>query len=450
VVALLLVADWIVATLAILAGLEFREWQRAQPLGEQGYSHQFLLAWSMAAGAWFVWLMAIRRTYEMKASYSITQTLTNLLKAVGLWSLSIWAFIGVFRVTGFAPRVGVIYCIITLVGLVGLWRLLAFFVLTRERMRKAASSRILIVGWNAEARQMRDAMKLDVSLLGEVIGCVGRADGTFTEPPPPDLRVLGNYAALVQVIREERVNLLVLSDTSLPPEEIQRLALLCEREMIQFSLILDYFPALRSRLHVQNISGVPLVGRSQLPIDSTINRAVKRTIDLAGALVGLLLSAPLISVFCLLLFRQKRTSRSGNSFFIFKIRSMKMNAEAGTGAVWCKPEDDRRLRVGAFMRRWNIDELPQFYNVLIGDMSLVGPRPERPELIERFKDEIPSYNLRHEVRTGLTGWAQIQGLRGNTDLRKRIEADLYYLENWSVALDFYCMIATFFRVKNAY
>ena len=129
---------------------------------------------------------------------------------------------------------------------------------------------------------------------------------------------------------------------------------------------------------------------------------------------------------------------------------MKLNAETGTGAVWAKQEDPRRLKIGTFMRKTNVDELPQFWNVLKGDMSLVGPRPERPELIERFKDEIPNYNVRHEVRAGLTGWAQINGLRGDTDLRQRIEADIYYLENWSVMLDLYCIFATFFKVKNAY
>jgi lipopolysaccharide/colanic/teichoic acid biosynthesis glycosyltransferase len=149
-------------------------------------------------------------------------------------------------------------------------------------------------------------------------------------------------------------------------------------------------------------------------------------------------------------YRQRRTSRSGRTFYIYKIRSMRVDAEAASGAVWCQKEDSRRLKIGTFMRKTNIDELPQFWNVLVGDMSLVGPRPERPELIEKFKDTIPNYNARHEVRTAITGWAQIHGLRGDTDLRKRIEADLYYLENWSPLLDLYCIVATLFKVKNAH
>jgi len=176
-------------------------------------------------------------------------------------------------------------------------------------------------------------------------------------------------------------------------------------------------------------------------------------------MVGLCVSALIVPPFALMVYlespgpifySQRRTSRGGRTFDIYKVRSMRNDAESGSGAVWCKKDDPRRLRIGAFMRSYNIDELPQFWNVLRGDMSLVGPRPERPELILRFKNEIPNYNARHEVRAGLTGWAQVHGLRGDTDLGKRIEADLYYLENWNVLLDLYCIVATLFRVKNAH
>jgi lipopolysaccharide/colanic/teichoic acid biosynthesis glycosyltransferase len=141
--------------------------------------------------------------------------------------------------------------------------------------------------------------------------------------------------------------------------------------------------------------------------------------------------------------------RNGHTFSIIKLRSMRLDAESGTGARWCVKDDPRRLRVGALMRSWNIDEVPQFWNVLKGEMSLVGPRPERPELIENFKDEIPHYNARHNAKPGITGWAQVKGLRGDTDLGERIRADLYYLENWNVLLDFQVMAMTFFNRDNA-
>jgi lipopolysaccharide/colanic/teichoic acid biosynthesis glycosyltransferase len=141
--------------------------------------------------------------------------------------------------------------------------------------------------------------------------------------------------------------------------------------------------------------------------------------------------------------------RGGQLFGMYKIRSMALDAEKD-GAQWAQPNDARRLKIGAFIRQWNIDETPQFLNVLRGEMSLVGPRPERPELIEDFKDQIRHYNARHNIKPGMTGWAQIHGLRGNTDLNERIRYDLYYLENWTPVLDIYIMIMTFFKNRNAY
>jgi lipopolysaccharide/colanic/teichoic acid biosynthesis glycosyltransferase len=148
-------------------------------------------------------------------------------------------------------------------------------------------------------------------------------------------------------------------------------------------------------------------------------------------------------------YRQVRVGRNGREFQIIKIRSMRLDAEVGSGARWATKDDARRLKIGAFMRRWNIDELPQFWNVLRGEMSLVGPRPERPELIVNFKETIAHYNARHHAVPGITGWAQVNGLRGNTDLSERIRYDLYYMENWSLALDFQIMLMTFFRYHGA-
>ena len=142
--------------------------------------------------------------------------------------------------------------------------------------------------------------------------------------------------------------------------------------------------------------------------------------------------------------------RSGKRFTIYKIRSMRLDAEADGQAGWSTPEDPRRLRIGNTIRKWNIDEIPQFWNVLKGEMSLVGPRPERPELIYNFREVIPHYNARHNIKPGLTGWAQINGYRGNTDLTERIKCDLFYIENWNFLLDFQIMLLTFFKRDNAY
>jgi exopolysaccharide biosynthesis polyprenyl glycosylphosphotransferase len=212
-------------------------------------------------------------------------------------------------------------------------------------------------------------------------------------------------------------------------------------------------------LHLETISDVPVLGVAEGPLVDPINRVLKRAVDIVGALVGLAISAPLLGVFGGLvylespgpiIYRQTRTGRRGRMFKILKIRSMRLDAEAQGGAQWAKKGDDRRLKIGAFMRATNIDEVPQFWSVLKGEMSLVGPRPERPELIAKFQDEIPHYNARHSVKPGMTGWAQIHGLRGDTDLTERVRYDLYYIENWTLLGDFWIMLKTFQNRQNAY
>jgi exopolysaccharide biosynthesis polyprenyl glycosylphosphotransferase len=195
-----------------------------------------------------------------------------------------------------------------------------------------------------------------------------------------------------------------------------------------------------------------------MQLNDFANRLIRRVIDIVGAAIGLLFSIPLIGIFAAMVYWespgpifycQKRLGRNGRAFKMFKIRSMRMDAEKN-GAQWTKENDPRRLKIGAFMRKWNIDEVPQFWNVLMGDMSLVGPRPERPELIAQFKYTIPHYQARHMCLPGMTGWAQVNGLRGNTSLEERIRYDIWYIENWSLGLDFRIIILTLLRQKNAY
>jgi exopolysaccharide biosynthesis polyprenyl glycosylphosphotransferase len=197
------------------------------------------------------------------------------------------------------------------------------------------------------------------------------------------------------------------------------------------------------RAGLEDWDGLPVVHLTETPV-SGWEGLVKRVLDIALSMLGLLVLAPLLPLVALairledggpILYSQARMGLDGRAFRIWKFRTMRVNAEEETGAVWASAGDPRRTRIGTLLRRWSLDELPQLYNVLKGDMSLVGPRPERPEFVHEFKEKFPQYMLRHRVRAGLTGWAQVHGWRGNTSLAKRIEYDLYYIENWSLALD---------------
>jgi exopolysaccharide biosynthesis polyprenyl glycosylphosphotransferase len=247
-------------------------------------------------------------------------------------------------------------------------------------------------------------------------------------------------------------------DGSLKREEMLLLAETCGKEFVDFKLVPSCFQVLVSGLQLESIHGMPVLGIGKLPLHHAFNNAAKRCVDIIGGLVGLVVFAPVMGIFAAavylesrgsVLYRQRRIGLNGRPFDILKIRSMKPDAEAGNRPGWTVKDDPRCLKVGAFMRKWNIDELPQFWNVLKGDMSLVGPRPERPELIEGFKEEIQHYNVRHNVKPGVTGWAQVHGLRGDTSLLERIKFDLDYIENWTFFLDFQIMVMTFFKRKGA-
>jgi exopolysaccharide biosynthesis polyprenyl glycosylphosphotransferase len=459
--AVLWATDFIIAALAIGFGLGLRAWHRGTAAEFFADLQQWgspPLLWMLAGGALLSGLLVAFKTYENGNLYRMHVWAMNAAKALTLWLIVCLAMVGLFRTWEFAPRAGLVYAATAVAIAWTAWRLLAFVFLMQPRVREASSHRIILVGWNEKAGLLRQALRHDTAQLSEIVGCVPAPVGRFAVRPPGDLAVLGEYPDLARLAQEFNATSVILADVSCPPRELEALIGLCQRELLDFQMVPGFFPALGTGLQIRLVSGVPLLGVSRLPLDRLGNRIIKRAIDVVGALVGLVLSLPIVAVFATLVYlespgpvfyRQWRTSRNGRSFSIYKIRSMRLDAEAKTGAVWARQDDPRQLKIGAFMRRWDIDELPQFWNVLRGDMSLVGPRPERPELIARFKEEIPNYNVRHEVRAGLTGWAQIHGLRGDTDLRKRIEYDLYYLENWNPALDLQCVLATLFRRRRA-
>ena len=339
------------------------------------------------------------------------------------------------------------------------WRYCFYRLCRSEPIAKNMRQRIVFIGWNEETDKLANAIRQAPDHPYEIAGCLAAPKNGFLIDPPPDIKQFGQFDQLNELLPSGNVNMVVLADLDFETQEITALANHCEKEYVQFKVIPSYFQILVSGLQLETISGVPILGVTELPLDRLTNRIIKRAVDVVGGLAGLMLAIPLILIFGGIVFlespgaifyRQVRTGRNGRDFKIIKIRSMRLDAETKGGAQWAQEGDPRRLKIGAFMREWNIDEVPQFWNVLKGEMSLVGPRPERPELIVNFKDDIPHYNARHASKPGITGWAQVNGLRGNTSLTERVRYDLYYLENWSLWLDFQIMLLTFFKRDNAY
>ena len=225
------------------------------------------------------------------------------------------------------------------------------------------------------------------------------------------------------------------------------------RECVDIKVVPDLLQFITLRARLEDLDGLPIININDVPLQG-LNAWIKRSIDVVlSAAVLIVLAMPMALIAALIrltspgpvFYSQERMGLDGKAFTVFKFRSMYVDAEDRTGPVWARDNDPRTTPLGTWLRRLDLDELPQFWNVLRGDMSIVGPRPERPFFVEQFKHRIPQYMLRHKVKAGITGWAQVNGWRGNTSLEKRIEYDLYYIENWSVRLDIKIMWLTVFR-----
>ncbi len=340
---------------------------------------------------------------------------------------------------------------------------------TRELMREVLErrwtagiglKRVLIAGSGELGRLVADKILEHRELGYQIIGFVDdRAGGDHLGYR--GLPLLGTIAEAGEILQRERIDHLYVA---LPLEEHAKMVSLVEcanREIVEVKVVPDLVQVMALRARLEDLDGIPIINVHDGPLRG-FNSVLKRAIDIAISGAGLLALTPLIVTLAFLIrrtssgpafFRQERMGLDGRSFWVWKFRSMHDGAERDTGPVWAREDDPRCTSVGRFLRRSSLDELPQLWNVFKGDMSLVGPRPERPVFVEQFKHRIPQYMLRHKVKAGLTGWAQVNGWRGNTSIEKRIEYDLYYIPNWSVMLDIKIMWMTLlkgFFHKHAY
>ena len=397
--------------------------------------------------------------YDSRLVLRPHRTLPIVVRGTAIWFLAFLSFSLVFKFEPAISRLFVGLACITCTLTMAAWRFAFYFALARSQWRERLTQKVVLIGWNSDAERLVESINKDTHHPYEIVGVIATKLEDVNNPRQfMGEKILGEFSHIEAILKAHPIDIAVVADLDLPKEKVLDTVHLCERLYVQFKIVPSFFQIFVSSLNLQTISGVPILGIHELPITRLSNQILKRGTDIFGGLVGLLGSLPIMLALAFIikrqspgpvLYRQIRTGRHGKPFTIYKLRSMKLNAES-TGAQWAVQDDPRRLPIGAFMREWNLDELPQFWNVLTGDMSLVGPRPERPELIEKFEREIPHYNPRHEVRPGVTGWAQVNGLRGNTSLVERVKYDLYYIENWSWLFDIQIMFLTFFKRDNAY
>jgi exopolysaccharide biosynthesis polyprenyl glycosylphosphotransferase len=309
---------------------------------------------------------------------------------------------------------------------------------------------VLVAGAGELGRQVVERLQVHREFGFSVVGFIDDDPGK-QQRRIHGFPVLGTTQDLETIVSERRVDQLIIA---LPINAHQRTAQLIRNAgqlLLEIKVVPDILQYYVLRAGIDELDGLPMINLTQIPLEGW-NQTLKRAVDVLGASALLVATGwlfPIIAWFIKLedrgpvFYAQQRTGMDGRSFRLFKFRSMTVDASSDNGAHWTRSRDPRVTRVGGFLRRTNFDELPQLINVIKGDMSLVGPRPEQPEYVDRFRARYPEYNARHRVRSGLTGWAQVNGLRGDTSIRRRMLYDLYYIENWSLALDLKILWRTF-------
>lgn len=335
-------------------------------------------------------------------------------------------------------------------------RLLVFRMFRAIYLKRNGVSKVLIAGTGDFALLTAENLEKYSHFGIEIVGFLDsekKADNSSSEKK--NINLLGGFGDLEKIAKQYGITDLVIA---LPSKEYDITLELIEKAnnlLIEIRLVPDILQISALKVGMEHIEGVPIINLGDIPLQGW-PWVFKRMFDLVFSLLGLIVVLPVFLIIALLIkvtsrgpvfYTQTRVGLDGKHFKMIKFRTMIRDAEKDTGAIWSPPDDQRVTKIGRILRKFSIDELPQLINVVTGDMSLVGPRPERPELVEKFKHNIPNYMLRHSVKTGMTGWAQVHGLRGNTPLDKRIEFDIYYIQNWSLKLDLQILWRTLLKFQ---
>lgn len=396
----------------------------------------------------------------MRGASEVTER-RRVLRASSLAMLIFTAvsFLGIEKAFSLS-RLTLLFFYVLATGLVVLERATLREVLREARRRGYNLRHVLLVGDGELARAIYERMKRHPEYGLKVRGFLTEDPlrvGGFVGSAP----ICGQWNEVAEIVAREGIDQVVFA---LPFDSFPELGGLVSRldaAAVDVKVVPDVERFVSLKSGIEEFGGLPLISLRATPLMGW-SRVAKRAMDMSLALAGLVVFAPLMLLIALavkvstpgpVLFSQERMGLDGRVFHVWKFRSMDLDAEAHSGPVWATEDDPRRTALGRFLRRFNLDELPQLLNVLRGEMSLVGPRPERPVFIEQFRSHVPKYMLRHMVQAGMTGWAQVNGWRGNTSIEQRIEHDLYYIENWSLRLDLKILFLTFvrgFAGKNAY
>lgn len=407
----------------------------------------------------YVAMYSALNLYKSKRYSSAKREFFDIIRANLIGLLIFFVALYIINEPDFSRSVVFIFCIIN-VALTILVRKGIRVFLRQIRKKGYNVKYIVLVGYSRAAEEYVDRI-----LANPQWGYVVR--GILDDHIPAGtlyrgVKVVGRVDNLYYILPENKLDEIAITLSLEDYDRLEEIVGLCEKSGVHTKFIPDYNSVIPSRPYTEDLSGLPVINIRRVPLTNTLNWIVKRGVDVIGSCFALIIFSPIMLIATIaikasgdgpVIFKQERVGLHNKTFQMYKFRTMEVQKPQEESKAWTVKNDPRVTKIGKLLRRTSMDELPQFFNILKGDMSLVGPRPERPVFVDKFKEEIPRYMIKHQVRPGLTGWAQVNGYRGDTSIRKRIDCDIYYIENWTFGFDIKILFMTIFKGfinKNAY
>lgn len=432
--------------------IKFYIFEKAPGIGVLPLSEYIMLLPFMIPG--YLLLYSVCGVYSPKRAVKRRYEVSGVLQAntIGIAALIVILYVVIREINYSRSVIGLFYILNT--GLTALSRVILRTLLRTIRRKGYNLKHLLLVGYSRSAEAYIDRL-LDNPQWGYV------ACGILDNHVPAGttykgVKVLGRLANLEVILPENKLDEIAITLALKDYDDLEGIVHICEKSGVHTKFVPDYNSLIPTKPYTEDLMGLPVINIRHVPLTNTGNMVIKRVMDIAGAAVGIILTSPIMLVAAILvklsspgpiIFKQERIGLHNKSFYMYKFRSMELQSSSEEKKAWTVKNDPRVTNVGKFLRKTSLDELPQLFNILKGDMSLVGPRPERPLFVKKFQEEIPRYMVKHQVRPGITGWAQVNDLRGDTSIRDRIDHDLFYIEHWSLFFDLKILLMTVFGGK---
>ncbi len=453
------ILDAVIIVLSYLLAYYIRIGSPLFPEVAEGLAFRYYLLALVIVVPFYLVLYEVFRLYASKRMMGRREEILNLAKANTIGIIVFIVVLFVIEWNHFSKQMILLFYGINMV-FDAIARYIVRDILERYRANDYNLKHVVLVGYSRAAEGYIDRMFDNPELGYKIHGILDNLRTTGSEYR--GVPVLGSLSMLVDILEENALDEIVITLGLSEYDYLESIVSQCEKSGVHTKFVPDYNNIIPTRPYTEDFQGLPVINIRHVPLTNPNNQMIKRLFDIVVGAIALVIASPIMLITAIaikltskgpIIFKQERVGLHNRPFKMYKFRSMELQREQDEKHAWTKKNDARVTRVGRIIRRLSIDEFPQLINVLKGEMSLIGPRPERPLFVEKFKEEVPRYMVKHQVRPGMTGWAQVNGYRGDTSIKKRIECDLYYIENWTLTLDIKILILTIFKGfinKNAY